>query len=148
MGDPYKNCNGVRRDKWLVERGLVYSIGTWSSLLSERQCYLHVSPWSLCIIQGKYLRFPQTCVQPSIITHNFSFSLCCFCHVMLVCWFKMSFPFKMSVLFCINMLPRWCEVVLMSSMVALLGEHGLCRTPLLNTWLFYYSSQLTVHCYV
>lgn len=53
---------------------------------------------------------PKLCVAFYYYPSFLFFSVCCFCHMLLICWLKMSFPFKMSVLLCMNVLPRLCEL--------------------------------------
>lgn len=77
MDDPYKNWDGIRREKWLVERALVYSIGTCRSLLNEQQwCQSTVT---LCNL-GKIEIPPNLCIAfyyyPSFLFFSVLFLSC------------------------------------------------------------------------
>lgn len=106
MYDAYKNWNRVRREKWLIERFIALKLGDLCLVNSSAAL---VSVYISSCYLGKIFEISSKLF--AVISHNFYFSLCCFCHVMLISWLKMSFPFKRSVLLCIDALPKWCEVV-------------------------------------
>lgn len=140
----------ITRMGWEGKSGLLK--GLWFiALVSGDLCSVNsnatsVSAHSCMCKPGKILQIPpELCVAFNYYPFFLFFSVCCFCPVLLICWLKMSFPFKMWVLLCSQGCVSW---MLKSSVVTVLGECGLCHTPLLITWLLCYSSQLTVHCYV
>lgn len=61
---------------------------------------------TLCYL-GKIFEISSKLI--AVISHNFYFSLCSFCHMVLISWLK-NFPFKMSVLLYLDALPKWCEL--------------------------------------
>lgn len=114
MNDTYKNWNRIKREKWLVERDLVYSIGTWRSLLSKQQCCLSVSIHLFMLHWESIWDFLKVVCNPSLLGIIFIF----LCAVLVTwCWFpglRWVFHSKCQFL-CISALPKWCEVVLKSS---------------------------------